>query len=151
MKNVTVYLMNSNGYIMLLQDRRTRKWMTPGGMIEHNETPFKGMIREFKEETNCNFPLHDYTIIREWLWHNHTKVYLIHSKHRFPTTFKQTNETIKRRFIHYTELHYIHDLKHYVKQSIRDLQLLQEITKLSLDVKKFDNPFSYYTKKAIIV
>jgi 8-oxo-dGTP pyrophosphatase MutT (NUDIX family) len=130
MNNVAVYFVNSKGFVMMLQDRHTRKWMTPGGMIENNETPFKGMIREFREETNCPFPLHNYTILKEWLWHNHTKVYLVLSTHKFSNVFRPTNETVRRKFFHYTELHYIHDLKRYVKHSMRDLKISSEINNI---------------------
>jgi 8-oxo-dGTP pyrophosphatase MutT (NUDIX family) len=127
MKNVAVYFINSKGYVMMLQCRETRKWMTPGGMIDNYETPFKGMIREFKEETNSYFPLHNYTILNEWVWNNHTKLYLIHSNHRFPNVFKATNETVRRRFVHYTQLLYFGDLKLYVRKSMKELRVLHFI------------------------
>lgn len=125
MRNVALYFINSEGYVMILQCKETRKWMTPGGIVEEYETPFKAMIREFKEETNTNFPLHNYTLIKDWVWNHHTKVYLIHSDHKFPKVFKPTNETSRRRFVHYTQLLYSYELKYYVKKSIRELRLIQ--------------------------
>ena len=115
LKNVAVYFVNYRGFVLLLKNKSTNKWMTPGGNIEKGETTFVAMTREFKEETNANFP-NKFLIRNEWRYKGDTKVYLIFSR-SFISDFAQTNETIDRKFFHYKDIQNIRNIRMCVKNS----------------------------------
>jgi 8-oxo-dGTP pyrophosphatase MutT (NUDIX family) len=124
-KNVAVYFVNYRGFVLLLKNRTTNKWMTPGGNIELGETTFVALKREFKEETNASFP-NSFMIKNEWRYKDDTKVYLIFSKSLI-SEFQTTNETIDRRFFHYKDIQNIRNIRMCVKNSFQELNICEEI------------------------
>lgn len=124
-KNVAVYFVNYRGFVMMLKHKYSKCWMTPGGNIEFGESNFKAMTREFEEETNSQFPK-NFVIRKEWYWQNDTQVYLIFSRDRI-SNFMETNETIDQKFIHYTEVPNIPNIRSCVRNSFKELNISQEI------------------------
>ena len=129
-KNACVYLFNKHGYVMLLKCRASGLWMTPGGKIEENidDTPFAGMMREFQEETNVHFPVHNSKVVDFYRWKD-TMVYVVMMNHRFPSVFEKTNETVAMRFVHFSKLDTMHNLKRYVGKAFRELNIGGVITR----------------------
>lgn len=124
-KNVAVYFVNYRGFVMMLKDKYSKRWMTPGGNVELGETLFGAMTREFEEETSSQFPK-NFIIKKEWCWNQHTMVYLIFSRDQV-TKFMETNETIDRRFFHHKEVIKIPNIRSCVRDSFSDLNISQEI------------------------
>ena len=54
-KNAAIILLTKKKDRVLLL-HHTNKWGTPGGILNHKENPWKGMNREFKEETTIELP-----------------------------------------------------------------------------------------------
>jgi 8-oxo-dGTP pyrophosphatase MutT (NUDIX family) len=104
--------------------------MTPGGKLEESkdDTPFAGMMREFQEETNVNFPIRNSEVIDLYRWKD-TMVYVVMMNHRFPSVFEKTKETVAMRFVHFSRLDTMHNLKHYVGKSFRELNIGGLITR----------------------
>ena len=50
-RNAFVAPMDSRGNVMVVRDRRSGKWMLPGGRVESGETSAQGAVREMWEET----------------------------------------------------------------------------------------------------
>ena len=50
-RNAFVAARNVRGDVMVVQDRRTGKWMLPGGRVERGESSERGAVREMWEET----------------------------------------------------------------------------------------------------
>jgi 8-oxo-dGTP pyrophosphatase MutT (NUDIX family) len=121
-KNTCVYIFNKHGYLLMLKCSFSKQWMTAGGAIEPHETPLNGMKREFKEETNHCFPTHCCTFFETLQWKD-TLVYLVMVNHRFPSVFEKTNETTAMRFIHYSKILLMNNIKQYVKKSFLELNL----------------------------
>jgi 8-oxo-dGTP pyrophosphatase MutT (NUDIX family) len=124
-KNVAVFFVNYRGFVLLLKNRLTNKWMTPGGGIEKGESSIVALKREFKEETNASFP-NSFMIKNEWQYKNDTKVYLIFSR-SFISEFETTNETIDRKFFHYKDIKNIKNIRMCVKKSFEELNICTEI------------------------
>jgi 8-oxo-dGTP pyrophosphatase MutT (NUDIX family) len=127
LKNVAVYFVNYRGFVLLLKNKYTNKWMTPGGNIERGESTFVAMTREFKEETSSSFP-NTFTIQNEWRYKEDTKVYLVFSR-SFMSEFRTTDETIDRKFFHYKDIKNIRNIRMCVKNSFEDLNICEEIDK----------------------
>lgn len=123
MRNACIYLVNKHGYLMMLKCRKTHQWMTPGGKIERYETPWSCAVREFKEETNYDLPLHRCKLMYRSNWKD-TMVYVIELNHRFPERFVPTNEAIGRNYIHLSEIPKNRNIKKYVKDSFHDLDIV---------------------------
>ncbi len=51
---VTSCIVVRNGRILLINHKKFKKWMYPGGHVEENETPIEAVKRETKEETGYN-------------------------------------------------------------------------------------------------
>ena len=122
MRNACVYIVNRHGYLLMLQCRHTRKWMTPGGRIDNYEHPWRCVVREFKEETNTDLPEYRCRLLHKCQWKD-TMVYVIMLNYKFPDIFRPTNETVNRRYIHYSKIHSMRNVKHYVKQSFADIDI----------------------------
>ena len=128
-KNTCVYLFNKNGYLLVLKCRFSKCWMTVGGAVEPYESPLNGMKREFKEETNHEFPTHKCTFFETYQWKD-TLVYLAMVNHRFPSVFEKTSETTAMRFIHYSKILVMNNIKRYVKKSFSELNLQSKIEEI---------------------
>lgn len=48
---VTSCIVIRNKKILLINHKKFKKWMYPGGHVEKNETPIEAVVRETKEET----------------------------------------------------------------------------------------------------
>lgn len=53
----TLYLINDKLEFLLLNHRKLKKWVPPGGKIEHGETPHQAAIRECYEEVGIQAKL----------------------------------------------------------------------------------------------
>lgn len=126
MLNTCIYLINKQGYVMMLRCRATRMWMTPGGKLERGESTWQGMLREFEEETNTALSTKECSLLHKAWWRD-TCVYVVLLKYRLPNRFRATNETTERRFIHYTQLVANPRVKSYVKKSFEALDVSQII------------------------
>jgi len=125
-KNACVYLFNKHGYVLMLKCRRSRLWMTAGGKIEKNETPYECMMREFNEETNHFFPVNRSRLLLDVSWKD-TQIFLVLTDQTFQRKAVKTSESCDLKFIHYKSFHDNHYIKRYVKNSFRDLNLYHVI------------------------
>lgn len=125
-RNACVFLVNKRGYVMMLKCRSTRLWMTPGGRVEHKESAWEGMLREFEEETRCSLSVKDCSLLQRGQWRD-TAVFVLRFDYRMPHRFQPTNETVARRFVHYTELIDSPRVKSYVKKSFDALRIAATI------------------------
>ena len=59
-RNAFVASKNSRGHVMVVRDRRSGRWMLPGGMVNPGESSARGARREMWEETGnaTHGPLH---------------------------------------------------------------------------------------------
>lgn len=121
-KNACVYLINKHGYVMMIKCRRSRLWMTAGGKIGKNETPYECMMREFNQGTNHCFPINRSRLLNEWSWKD-TQIFLVLTDQTFQRKTIKTNEQCDLKFIHYKEFFNNHYIKRYVKNSFRDLDI----------------------------
>jgi ADP-ribose pyrophosphatase YjhB (NUDIX family) len=55
--SATILVRNSENKLLLVRHHNKGLWVTPGGMIEPDETPAQAAIREMKEETGCDVEL----------------------------------------------------------------------------------------------
>ncbi len=86
--NAAIIFITSTNRVLLVRERRTRKWCVPGGKIDRNESDFEGALREFREETSFDIEPEFFTIIKSYLKQHgngsKTKIYIIHSTQQFP-------------------------------------------------------------------
>lgn len=128
-KNACVYMINKYGYVLMIKCRRSRLWMTAGGKIGNNETPYECMMREFSEDTNHSFPINRSRLLNEWSW-KETQIFLILTDQTFQRkTCTKKNELCSLKFIYYKKFHDNHYIKRYVKNSFRDLNISHLIEK----------------------
>lgn len=45
---------NADGHLLVVKPAYRKGWLLPGGIVEPNESPAKGLIREVKEEVGLN-------------------------------------------------------------------------------------------------
>jgi len=124
-ENVAVYFVNYSGFVLMLRDRYTRNWMTPGGCVEPGESAFESTTREFLEETSSKFPT-NYVVAKRWLWRGKTAVFLVFSR-EYLTPFTKTSETCGRWFFHYSEIQNVQNMRSCVKNSFSDLNISAEV------------------------
>jgi 8-oxo-dGTP pyrophosphatase MutT (NUDIX family) len=51
---VAVYIINQKKQILMLEHKKLKSWLPPGGHVEENELIHEAAIREVKEETGVN-------------------------------------------------------------------------------------------------
>ena len=134
LKNAAIFMINTNGWVLLLRDIKDHQWMIPGGKIEENESALNGAIREFNEETGFEYDPKFNQIINTYKV-NHssgsqTQIFIVKSNQLFGT-FRGTNETdaiyfiklhkLKNMIINNTEHHTVKKLKKYVIKSTNEL------------------------------
>ena len=137
-KNACVYLINKYGYVMMIKCRRSRLWMTAGGKIEKNETPYECMIREFNEETNQYFPVNRSRLLLNMSWKD-TQIFLVLTDQTFQRKLINTRESCDLKFIHYKNFSNNHYIKRYVKNSFRDLNIYQLIESNTVELDTIKN------------
>jgi ADP-ribose pyrophosphatase YjhB (NUDIX family) len=108
----TGILLFKNNKLLLLKDKYTNEWMTPGGHIENNETPIQAMKREYFEETSYKLP--KIYKLNSFIYNNHTQIFYAMTNDNIK--FKPTNETSNFNLININKLNKI-KLKSYVKKS----------------------------------
>jgi 8-oxo-dGTP pyrophosphatase MutT (NUDIX family) len=102
--NAAILFITDNDRILLVRDRKDRKWMIPGGKLNRGERSRAAAFREFQEETT--FRIDERSInseIREDIIHRNgskTAIFIIKSSQRFGQ-FIPTNET---DMIHYIKI-----------------------------------------------
>lgn len=121
-KNSAVYFITTTNRILILKEKRSGKWMVPGGIIEKRETPWISLNREFYEETGFKIDKSKIQEISTYIYHNHTKIYVIYSTQRFNMSrFKKNNEVSEMAFMKMDDFinnkHYSKKLKNYVVNS----------------------------------
>lgn len=57
------FVENDEGKILIVKERRTGKWVFPGGQVEVGENLMDGLIREVKEESGIDVEVSDLTTI----------------------------------------------------------------------------------------
>eukprot|EP01047_Picozoa_sp_COSAG01_P014756 COSAG01_NODE_725_length_14049_cov_7.712760_4_plen_1101_part_00 len=71
-----VLLLNGIGEMLLVKERKSGKWNSPGGSKEIHETPQQCAIREMREECGIDFNQPEFTCVgEEFCPHFHTFVY----------------------------------------------------------------------------
>ena len=99
--NVALVVVTDRQRILLVRDKKTSKWMTPGGKIEpKDKSLFEAALREFKEETSFDLSISDISNIQTYEKLGHTIIFIVHTSQRFGK-FQPTNETDK---IHFTKV-----------------------------------------------
>ena len=88
--NVAIILITYKNKVLFVRDRTSKKWMTPGGHRDGNESEFEGALREFREETSFSINPENITsdIKSHIILHKNgkkTKIYIIHSNQEFPS------------------------------------------------------------------
>ena len=124
-KNTAIVLMNNRGFVLMLKCRFTQRWMTPGGKIELGESPFMGMLREFREETGYCLPQSRILKTVNWPRKNpRTRIYVAVSDEPLPK-FKETEEVVERRLVHWSDIMNMNreEIRHNVKRSFFELGL----------------------------
>ena len=124
-KNAAILLITgiNSDRIVLVRDKKTKKWMLPGGKIDKTDSsPFFAAKREFKEETSFVLPNLGRRV-EKYNYNNHTIIYKGYSQYKFGK-FQKTNETDK---IIYSKINDIFNgnfeikygpIKYYVKKSL---------------------------------
>ena len=51
---VSVAIVNDEGDVLIMMNRKTKRWTLPGGKVEDGETPEEAIIRETKEEVGID-------------------------------------------------------------------------------------------------
>jgi 8-oxo-dGTP pyrophosphatase MutT (NUDIX family) len=81
-----IFITNKN-HILLVRERISKEWMTPGGHRDGNESEFECALREFREETSFSIdPENIKSITSHVILHKNgkkTKIYIIHSNQEF--------------------------------------------------------------------
>ena len=83
-----VFITNKN-HVLLVREKSSKEWMTPGGHRDGDESEFECALREFREETSFSINPENFTsdIITHIILHKNgkmTKIYIIHSNQEFP-------------------------------------------------------------------
>jgi 8-oxo-dGTP pyrophosphatase MutT (NUDIX family) len=57
-KNASIIVVTGRNYdrVLMVRDKKNKKWMFPGGKIDSREQPWNAAKREFKEETGFDLP-----------------------------------------------------------------------------------------------
>lgn len=48
---------NHRDEILIVKPRYQKEWLIPGGLVEHDESPFEACIREVREELSLSVPI----------------------------------------------------------------------------------------------
>jgi len=94
---MTIY----KGSTVLVQDL-SGKWSLPGGRIDPGETPWKAAAREREEETGSKPPC--MTNLRSYDYHDHTRIYIGHSKKWGTSKFKKNSEIQSIKIVKLTDI-----------------------------------------------
>ena len=111
-KNAAILLFDNNGKILLVKNRKTDKWQTPGGTIESTDpTPLSAAVREFREETDHQ--LKQYTVLYAYDYDgkitfvhhddydnfngNQTRLFIIDSNDTIPDNANLVNNEMSER------------------------------------------------------
>ena len=122
-KNSAIVFITNTKRVMVLKEIKSGKWVVPGGIIDPGETPWKSALREFYEETGFKLNLKLIDEISSYVYHNHTKIYIIYSKQKFNVLkFKINNEISNIAFMKFKDFvnnsHHIKKLRSYVHNSV---------------------------------
>ena len=104
MKNATIIFITPTDRILLVKLRNGHKWTTPGGIIDRTDpSPWYAACREFREEVGVSLRNSKITNKREYNYHNHTMIYIIHSTQKI-RNFIPNNEIIDITFMRISKL-----------------------------------------------
>ena len=88
--NAAVIFITSSKRVILVRDKKNKKWMLPAGHRDQGETDLECVLREFHEETSFTIDPNKITepIVSDVKIHSDgltkTRIYIIHSKQKFP-------------------------------------------------------------------
>ncbi|MBR9689439.1 MAG: NUDIX domain-containing protein [Candidatus Altiarchaeota archaeon] len=112
---VTVYIVDENQQVLLINHPKLKVWLPPGGHLEPNELPTDGAVREVFEEVGLKISLPstdlkdatllknpDYLLVEDLHNHNHIDmIYVVRVKHFEP---KHEFEISEHRWVKESEL-----------------------------------------------
>lgn len=133
--NASIVLITPNNRVILVRDRRTQEWMTPGGKRDHPESEFECALREFQEETSFVLDPKYFTNMQSFPRVHRNKsitmIYIIHSIQRFPKYDQSKVKHHETDALYYLKLN---DLKKLVLNDIPhgDVTILKGSVKKSL-------------------
>jgi 8-oxo-dGTP pyrophosphatase MutT (NUDIX family) len=88
--HAAIIFITSSNRVILVRDKKNKKWMIPAGHRDHGESDLECAFREFREETS--FSINPRKIIKPIVsdvkihrdGHTTTRIYIIHSTQSFP-------------------------------------------------------------------